>query len=123
MSADLEASMCGRLAHSIWANFPLGAKKLFHPTPRAFLVASFLILAVFLVPNSLFAQTANTGTVEGIVTDPTGASVVDASVTMVDAGTGVSRSATTNDSGRYFFANVVPGKYTLTINKSGFSRP
>jgi hypothetical protein len=82
--------------------------------------AAFLVLAVFLVPHSLFAQTANTGTVEGVVIDPSGAAVVGAGVNLVDTSTGISRAAATNEAGRYFYANVVPGKYTLTITKSGF---
>jgi hypothetical protein len=82
--------------------------------------AAFLLLAVFLAPHSLLAQTASTGTVEGVVTDPSGAAVVSATVNMVDTTTGISRTTATNDSGRYFFASVIPGKYTVTINKSGF---
>jgi Carboxypeptidase regulatory-like domain len=81
---------------------------------------SFLALTLFLLPHDLHSQTASTGTVEGAVMDPTAAAVVGASVTLTDASTGSSRSATTNDTGRFFFANVVPGKYTVTINKSGF---
>jgi hypothetical protein len=84
------------------------------------LFAAFLALAVFLVPHSLFAQTANSGTVEGVVTDPSGAAVVEAGVNLVDTSTGISRAAVTNEAGRFFYANVVPGKYTLTITKGGF---
>lgn len=88
--------------------------------PRVVWFVVSLALALFLVPHVLYAQSASTGTVEGVVTDPSTAAVVGASVTLVDSGTGISRSATTNDSGRYFFANVVPGKYSVTISKSGF---
>ncbi|HET8965466.1 MAG TPA: carboxypeptidase-like regulatory domain-containing protein [Candidatus Acidoferrum sp.] len=109
-----------RLASGRGGSLSLGVWQFSHSTPRVFLFAAFLALAVFLVPHSLLAQTASTGTVEGVVTDPSAAAVVGASVTLTDAGTGASRSATTNDSGRYFFANVVPGKYTVAINKSGF---
>jgi hypothetical protein len=112
--------MGGRLASGRVCSFSLGVRQFSHSTPRVVLFAAFLALAVFLVPHSLFAQTASTGTVEVVVTDPSGAAVVDASVTLVDAGTGASRSGNTNDSGRFFFANVVPGKYTVSINKSGF---
>src|SRR5215470_15446909 len=88
--------------------------------PRVVWFLAVLAVTVFLVPSDLNAQSTNSGTVEGVITDPSAAAVVGASVTLVDASTGLSRSATTNDSGRYFFANVVPGKYTVTINKSGF---
>jgi len=101
-------------------SFSLGVKRFSHSTPRVFLFVAFLALAVFLVPHSLFAQTASTGTVEGVVTDPSGAAVVEAGVNLVDTSTGISRAAATNESGRFFYANVVPGKYALTITKSGF---
>ena len=91
-----------------------------HSTPRVIWVAVTLAVLLFLGPSLLQAQSTNSGTVEGVVTDPSAAAVVGANVTLTDSGTGSSRSATTNDSGRYFFANVVPGKYTVTINKSGF---
>ena len=98
-----------------------GHLKLFsHSTPRVVLCVVLMILALFAVPGVLNAQTASTGTIEGVVTDPSGAAVVGAAVSMADANTGSSRSGTTNDSGRYFFANVVPGKYTVTVSKSGF---
>lgn len=71
-------------------------------------------------PSAVFGQAASTGTVAGTVTDPTGAAVVDAKVTLADPATGSSRTAATNESGRYIFANVVPGTYSVTINKSGF---
>jgi Carboxypeptidase regulatory-like domain len=112
--------MVGGLASGRVCSFSLGVRRFSHSTPRVFLFVAFLALAVFLVPHSLLAQTANSGTVEGVVTDPSGAAVVEAGVTLVDTNTGISRAAATNESGRYFYANVVPGKYTLTITKSGF---
>jgi hypothetical protein len=85
-------------------------------------VVLLLSLAFLFVvaPSAMFAQTASTGTVAGTVTDPTGAAVVDAKVALADPATGTSRTAATNESGRYVFANVVPGTYSVTINKSGF---
>ena len=68
-----------------------------------------------------WAQSASTGTVFGVVTDPSGAVVVGASVTLTDTGTGAVRTTTTNDSGRYFVANVSPGKYDISITKAGFA--
>jgi len=65
-------------------------------------------------------QAASSGTVAGTVTDPSGAAVVGATVTLTEPSTGASRTATTNDAGRYIFANVSAGKYNATINKTGF---
>lgn len=68
-----------------------------------------------------WGQAISTGTVDGTVTDNTGAIVVDASVTIVDKATGDTRSTTTNQTGHYVFQNLVPGTYALNIKKSGFS--
>jgi Carboxypeptidase regulatory-like domain len=73
-----------------------------------------------LTPSVLYSQAASTGTVAGTVTDPTGAAVVGATVTLLDPATNDSRKTTTNESGRYVFANVPPGTYHLTISKTGF---
>src|SRR3984957_768559 len=82
------------------------------------LAALFCLFAVS--PSSLFAQSASTGTVAGTVTDPSGGAVVGAAVTLTDTATNIARTETTNDTGRYFFANAVPSKYTVTVNKTGF---
>jgi hypothetical protein len=71
-------------------------------------------------PSSLFGQAASTGTVAGTVTDPSGGAIVGATVTLTDTATAIARTETTNDTGRYFFANVVPSKYTVSVSKTGF---
>jgi hypothetical protein len=73
-----------------------------------------------LAPSALFAQSASTGTVAGTVTDPSGGAIVGATVTLTDTATSISRTDVTNENGRYFFANVVPGKYTVSVSKTGF---
>jgi len=83
-----------------------------------FLVAAMLGVGGVL-PAS--AQSANSGTVAGTVTDPTGAILGGADVTLTDNSTKSSRTTTTNDAGRYVFVDVVPGNYDLTIGKQGFS--
>jgi len=82
------------------------------------LAALFCLLAV--TPSALFAQSASTGTVAGTVTDPSGGAIVGATVTLTDTATSTARAEGTNDTGRYFFANVVPGKYTVSVSKTGF---
>lgn len=83
------------------------------------LVCSFVCLFA-LMPSALFSQAANTGTVAGTVTDQSGAAVVGATVTLTDTATSIERTAITNDTGRYIFANVNPGVYNAIISKSGF---
>jgi Carboxypeptidase regulatory-like domain len=82
------------------------------------LAALFCLFAV--TPSSLFAQAASTGTVAGTVTDPSGGAIIGATVTLTDTATNIARADATNETGRYFFANVVPGKYTLSVGKAGF---
>jgi len=87
---------------------------------RVGLLAVVLACVFALLPVAMYAQTANTGTVAGTVTDPSGAAVVGAAVTLTQTSTGVVRNTTTNDVGRYIFANVEPGKYNVVVNMKGF---
>jgi hypothetical protein len=82
------------------------------------LAALFCVLA--LTPSALFSQGANTGSVAGTVTDPQGAAVVGATVTVTDTATNIPRNSVTNDNGRYIFVDVPPGKYNVTVSKTGF---
>jgi hypothetical protein len=83
-------------------------------------VAFLLILALGLCPGVVQGQMAGSGVIVGTVTDPSGAAVPGATVTVTDTSTSASRSATTNDAGRYNFPNLPPGKYDVVINKGGF---
>src|SRR5437660_3594527 len=87
---------------------------------RVVLLVFALCCLFVLTPSALFSQAASTGTVAGTVTDPSGAAIVGATVTLLDPSTNDSRTTTTNDAGRFIFANVVPGTYNATVNKNGF---
>jgi hypothetical protein len=78
-------------------------------------------LSGLLLLNSclVFGQTATTQ-ITGAVTDPTGASIVEAAVTVTNSDTGATREATTNTAGYYTVAFLLPGKYDITIRKEGF---
>ena len=65
------------------------------------------------------AQTV-TGTISGVVVDPNGAIVAGASVTLVSDQTGDQRDQVTNESGRFSFAAVQPGSYSVKIEHQGF---
>ena len=73
------------------------------------------------IASPLCAQSANSGTVAGIITDPSGAVVSGVTVTLTDTSTNTSRTSNTNDAGRYIFVDVSPGVYDLSATKSGFS--
>ncbi len=76
------------------------------------------IVALLLSFNLVPAQ-SSTGTLRGQVQDVLGGLVVGGTVTATDAG-GVSRTATTDEEGRYAFAGLPPGKYTLLVESAGF---
>src|SRR5437870_4141105 len=78
-------------------------------------------LLAFLLALSTFApaQTATTS-LRGTVTDPKGAVLQSATVTLNDAATGFSRTTKTGSDGVYQFLQVPPATYTLTVVASGF---
>jgi hypothetical protein len=83
-------------------------------------VLLFAFLFCLATPMRVLGQSASTGTIAGTVTDPSGAAVAAAAITLTDNATSTTRTAASNESGRYILANVPSGTYTLTINKAGF---
>src|SRR3954454_12865753 len=79
-----------------------------------------LAVFVFAFALSLSAQTSNTGTVVGAVTDPSSGIVPGATVQLEDTVTKVVRSSEVNSSGRYAFVGVAPGTYSLRATAQGF---
>jgi hypothetical protein len=84
------------------------------------LIGLFFVLIVA-VSQAAFGQ-AQTGTVEGTITDPTGKVVAGATVTLTDKRTGASQTATSSDAGVFRFGSLVPGEYSLTIEGAGFAK-
>ena len=58
----------------------------------------------------------NAGTISGLVTDPTGAVIANATVTLANAVSGLSRTATTDNSGAYTISNIPFNTYRLTVS-------
>jgi hypothetical protein len=69
-----------------------------------------------------WGQTTTAGTLTGLVTDQSNAVVPDATVTIKDVGSSMTRSTNTNSSGRYVLVDVPPGTYDVTITKAGFAK-
>lgn len=67
----------------------------------------------------LGAQTVS-GRILGVVTDPTGATVSGATVTVTDVERGISRTFTTDSSGAYSAPNLQPGAYKVRVQAKGF---
>jgi hypothetical protein len=82
------------------------------------LLAVFALLALF--SAAAFAQT-ETGTIFGTVTDPTGAVVSGATVTVTDTATGAVRTTTTSGTGTYTIASLLPGPYQVVVSAAGFA--
>jgi hypothetical protein len=80
-------------------------------------ILSAALVALFSV--GAWSQT-QLATVSGIITDPSGAAVPGASVTIVSQGTGLKRSALTDTAGQYRFAGLPIGNYSLRMEKAGF---
>src|SRR3954453_8001729 len=70
---------------------------------------------------ALLAQTA-TGVLQGVVTDPSGAPVPEAKVTVENQRTSVRINTVTNAEGRYVSPFLSPSEYRLTVEKSGFQK-
>src|SRR5579862_395959 len=82
------------------------------------------LLAVLLIPALLMGQndTTGAGTITGRVTDATGAIVTDATISITDVDTNISRTGSSNTAGLYVFEGVKPGNYNITASKPGFRK-
>src|SRR5437660_1608753 len=76
---------------------------------------------VLILSIGIFAQALGTaGSVSGVVTDPNGAVVAGASVTLSNALTGYTRNVPTGADGNYKFSDVPQNTYTLKVTAGGF---
>jgi hypothetical protein len=77
----------------------------------------FIVLALFLVQVVHFptAQTGSSGTIEGVVKDPSGAAVVGATVEIKDPVSGYLKTTNTNSEGAFRFSNVPFNPYHMTM--------
>jgi hypothetical protein len=82
------------------------------------LVSFAFLLVLILLPNA--SAQLYTGSVTGVVSDPSGAVVPGASVTLVDQQKGYSFTAKTDTTGRYLLRLIPPGTYALTVEAAGF---
>src|SRR5262245_43408489 len=87
---------------------------------KIFMFVVAMALALFAV--SAMAQTSTTGSIEGTVTDPNGAAVKGATVTVTSPNLISPQTATTSDSGRYQILNLPPGSYKVVVEGQGFGK-
>src|SRR5947207_4254835 len=82
------------------------------------LLTCWLMMVVLTIPS--FGQAID-GSLVGIVTDSTGATVPNVSVGLENMATGVKSSTKTNATGEYRFNNILIGRYRLTASAPGFT--
>lgn len=78
------------------------------------------LLLAFCLVASVLAQQSSTATLSGRVSDPAGAVIVGAKVTIIQKGTGTIRETKTNSDGFYTLTNLAPGEYEVKIESQGF---
>src|ERR1700731_1299769 len=85
-----------------------------------FSIFIFVGLFHFLLPEVTFPQGETTSAIIGQVSDASGAAVPGATVTVTNKETGLRRSASTDDSGRFNFPQLKPGAYSVKVEAAGF---
>jgi hypothetical protein len=91
-----------------------------HRRSYGFRTVLWLVSALVFSTVAAVAQ-LSTASLNGVVRDTTGASVLRASVTLHNSDTGVERNTFTNDAGTYVFSDINPGRYTLRVTAPSFS--
>src|SRR5260370_1186431 len=81
-------------------------------------IVILLLLTVIVRPS--WAQVAG-GSISGTVSDPSGAAVAGAQVSVEDQASGTTRQVATGASGLYTAPNLTPGSYRVTVSAPGFS--
>lgn len=92
---------------------------------QRFVKFNALVCLCFLICFHIGQQVARaqgaTGAINGVVTDPSGAAVPGARVTLKNLATQAEQMTETNGSGRFVYPTLQPGDYTLRVEKEGFS--
>ncbi len=91
------------------------------PAQLSIRVLVAVLLALVLSPLFALAQTTGSSSVAGTVTDPSGAVVRGATVEMQNPVSEFTRTTTTDDQGKFVFANVPLNPYHLTVQQTGFA--
>ncbi len=83
--------------------------------PRAILPSLLLVSVELFCPSKALPQGETTSAIIGQVSDASGAPVPNAKVTVTNKDTGLRRSASTDDSGRFNFPQLKPGPYSVKV--------
>ena len=80
------------------------------------------VVSGLLVLAPLRAQIGGSGSIQGVLSDSTGAVVPGAAVTATNVATGVANVRTTTPAGYYVISPLQPGEYTVTVSATGFEK-
>ena len=83
--------------------------------------STWLVLLLLIMSFSLWAQGETTSAIVGLVTDPAGAAIPHAKITIISIDNGLRRSVMTDDAGRFSFPQLKPGPYSVTVDAKGFA--
>src|SRR5690348_9072541 len=84
----------------------------------------FLLLGVLLLSlgsGKAFGQATASATIQGTITDKSGAVVTGAEVVAKNKATDIARTTSSDETGSYRFELLSAGTYTVTVTKSGFA--
>jgi Carboxypeptidase regulatory-like domain len=79
-----------------------------------------LLATLLFTTHSLKAQIGGNGSIQGVVSDPSGAAVPNATVVATNVSTGIKTSRTTTNSGYYVLSPLPAGEYNVSVTASGF---
>jgi Carboxypeptidase regulatory-like domain len=83
--------------------------------------SSICALVLILLTGAVALAQAGRGSISGTVTDPGGAVIAGAQVTLLNKATGVSQHTVTTSAGLYTFISLNPGQYQVTVTQTGFT--
>ena len=78
------------------------------------------LIAAMILTASLNAQTTGDAEISGLIKDPSGSAIPGAIASLINVDTGVTRTVKSDAEGRYRFAAVLPGRYSLKVEATGF---
>ncbi|MEO8737653.1 MAG: TonB-dependent receptor, partial [Edaphobacter sp.] len=87
---------------------------------RALLLGFAGLIGILVISSGMLYAQGAYGSAIGTITDPSGAVIVGATVTLTNVDTGDKRTAAANNTGNYQFVNLVPGNYKVDVENTGF---
>src|SRR5277367_2204071 len=107
--------------HSIISRLSYVVLRLLPGSPVAAIGSIFLAICAMSIPAKSANAQSTFGSIRGIVTDSSGATIAGAAVALHSVEENTDRTTTTDSDGAYLFNNVKAGQYVVTVARTGFS--